>query len=157
MIEIKFYNTKDENYVINKELSEEITKTGTIKDDSSILTPTITVKKDLNLIGKNYCYIASFKRFYFITDIVITGVEMIVSLKVDVLESFKKDILASTQVITRQEKKHNRYLYDSELPISSKIKTQIKHIGTTPFETEGTDFQNTSKLFFVLQAANRDA
>ena len=156
MITIKFYNTPDENYVINKTKNDEITKSGTIKDDSSILTPTITIKKDLSLITKNYCYIEAFKRYYFITDILISGVEMVVSLKVDVLESYKEAILSSTQVITRHESQFNKYLIDSQIPVSSKIGTQIKKFGTSPFITNGSDVLDINKYFYVLQASNLD-
>ena len=46
--------------------------------------------------------------------------------KCDPLMSFKGDILASTQLVVRQEKKTNNYLIDTDIPLSSK-KQIIEH------------------------------
>ena len=154
MITIKFYNTPDENYVLNKTLNDEISKTGTIKDDSSILTPTITILKDMSIIGKNYCYIETLKRYYFITDILITGTLMTLSLKVDVLQTYKDSILESTQVITRQENEFNNYLLDSDMPVTSKINTIIKNIGSRPFNTDGANFNDLDRYNYVITVGN---
>lgn len=154
MITIKFYNTPDENYVLNKTLNDELIKTGTIKDDSSILTPTITILKDMSIIGKNYCYIDVLKRYYFITDILITGTLMTLSLKVDVLQTYKDSILESTQVITRQENEFNNYLLDSDMPVTSKINTIIKNIGSTPFNTDGANFNDLDRYNYVITVGN---
>ena len=40
--------------------------------------------------------------------------------KCDPLMSFKGDILDSTQLVVRQEKKTNNYLIDTDIPLSSK-------------------------------------
>ena len=79
-------------------------------------------------IGKcNYFSIPKVDRYYFITDIVMLhGGRVAISGKVDPLMSFKTDILESTQLIVRQEKKTNNYLIDTDIPLSSK-KQIIEH------------------------------
>ena len=56
----------------------------------------------------------------------LIGGRVAISGKVDVLMSFKTDILGSTQLIVRQEKKTNNYLIDTDIPLSSK-KQVIEH------------------------------
>ena len=48
---------------------------------------------------------------------------------VDPLMSFKDDILNSTQLITRQENKIEKYIPDQSLPIHSATKTEIRQFG----------------------------
>jgi hypothetical protein len=66
-------------------------------------------------------YIPKFSRYYFIDSISGEGSMIRIDGRCDVLNSHKKDILASKQYILRQENKNNSpYLDDNMLPISSK-------------------------------------
>ena len=87
-----------------------------LKADTSVLTPTIILcDTGVNLKGYNYMYIADFGRYYFIDDIVTKNNDVWeVSGHVDVLETYKSQILANTAVIKRQEKQYNLYLDDPE-------------------------------------------
>jgi len=102
------YNTADDNNVLNKtlELVEEYDIT--LKDDSSISTPIIRLKDERDNLGEiaNYAYIEEFNRYYFIKSMVVMNKQIwVLALSVDVLESFKEDILNSTAEITRPMKK----------------------------------------------------
>ena len=102
------------------------------KEDSSIYTPVIIIGGikndaviDLESIAKcNYFSLPKFDRYYYITDIIMKKGQCIeIHGKVDVLMSFKADIMSSSQdaqLIVRQEVKKNNYLVDSEMPLSSK-------------------------------------
>lgn len=87
-----------------------------LKADTSVLTPTIILcDTGVNLKGYNYMYISDFGRYYFIDDIVTKNNDVWeVSGHVDVLETYKSQILANTAVIKRQEKQYNLYLDDPE-------------------------------------------
>lgn len=52
----------------------------------------------------------------------MSGGRVAITGKVDVLMSFKTDIIGSTQLIVRQEKKTNNFLIDTDIPLSSKNK-----------------------------------
>lgn len=97
---IYFYNNNSENNVLNKSLSNEYLLTGFLRDSSDIRNPIIKVNTSDNIIGYNYCYIPKFSRYYFITDITIirTGIYDI-TLKCDVLMSFRNEILESYAII----------------------------------------------------------
>lgn len=93
------------------------------KKGTSILNPIITVSgaSDVEaIIDNNYVKIPKLSRYYFVTDIIIlTGGTFELHCKVDVLYSFKDDILASIQLVTRQENKNNKYITDGRLPMHS--------------------------------------
>lgn len=132
----KIYKTKSAPNVVNKTLSEVVTFEEVIfKEETSLLNPTIIINGVSNAssytiedIGtSNYFSIPKVNRYYFITDItMMCGGRVAITGKVDVLMSFKSDILGSTQLIVRQEKKTNNYLIDTDIPLSSK-KQVIEH------------------------------
>jgi len=100
-MEIKLYNTTNSNNTINKELTDELTYNIQFTDTANVISPVVRLK-DEQLVKRNYAYIPNFKRYYFIRDISskpnrITTLE----LEVDVLESFKEDILESYGTVGR--------------------------------------------------------
>lgn len=132
----KIFKTKSAPNVVNKALTEVVAFDEVIfKDDTSLLNPTIIINGVSNAssytiedIGtSNYFSIPKVNRYYFITDItMMSGGRVAITGKVDVLMSFKTDIIGSTQLIVRQEKKTNNYLIDTDIPLSSK-KQVIEH------------------------------
>lgn len=99
---ITFYKNSSEKEKIGKSLSSGLTLSGNLRDECSITSPSILVKAT-SLVDYNYCYIPEFKRYYFISDIVSVRNNLWrVSLKCDVLESFKSDILNSSCIINKQ-------------------------------------------------------
>ena len=130
------FKTKSAPNVVNKILTEVVTFDEVIfKEDTSLLNPTIIINGVSNdssytiedIGTSNYFSIPKVNRYYFITDItMMSGGRVAITGKVDVLMSFKTDILGSTQLIVRQEKKTNNYLIDTDIPLSSK-KQVIEH------------------------------
>ena len=101
-MQIKFYKNSSEKNKIGKSLSSELTLNGNLRDECSITSPSILVEST-SLVNYNYCYIPEFKRYYFISDITSVRNNLWrVSLKCDVLESFKSDILNSSCIINKQ-------------------------------------------------------
>lgn len=115
-MQITLYINNSENNTIGKTLAGALSLGEcTMREDESLLNPVLRIATASNLAGYNYAYVPEFGRYYFITDIVaeVTGVWR-VSLRVDVLESFKSAILANKAVIERQEKNYNLYFSDPE-------------------------------------------
>ena len=96
-----FYNSSD-NRNIKKTLQGEFNITGTLRDEASIISPTIVIQSE-SPIRFNYAYITDFKRYYYINNVesVRTGVWR-VYMEVDPLMSFKTDILALKVVANKQ-------------------------------------------------------
>lgn len=132
----KIFKTKSAPNVLNKVLTEVVAFDEVIfKEETSLLNPTIIINGVSNSssyniedIGtSNYFSIPKVNRYYFITDItMMSGGRVAITGKVDVLMSFKTDIIGSTQLVVRQEKKTNNFLIDTDIPLSSK-KQVIEH------------------------------
>lgn len=123
---IILYVNNSEKNKIGKNLTNDFSLSGTLRDATDIINPIILV--ELNEIANyNYCYISNFKRYYFITDITIirTGLYAI-SLSVDVLESFKSDIKNLSVILLNTENVGlNNYLPSQVFRNNVKSKTDI--------------------------------
>lgn len=117
---VTFYETTSENKTVNKYLKNAIEiDSVNIKEPCNILNP-ILILSNAEVIEKNYFYVADLHRYYFIKDIVLlnNGI-MEVHGKVDVLMTYKADLLQRTAFILRQENIFNPNYNDSMLPIRS--------------------------------------
>lgn len=85
---------------LGKSLSNLNTFSGSLKEETSVTNPVIMMELE-NPTGFNYAYIPEFGRYYFIDDIVSvrTGLWRI-SMKVDVLESFKNNIRGVSVILS---------------------------------------------------------
>lgn len=102
-MKIEFYKNSSEKNKIGKSISNKLTLSGNLRDECSITSPSILVEST-SLVNYNYCYIPEFKRYYFISDIVSVRNNLWrVSLKCDVLESFKSDILKLSCIVDKQQ------------------------------------------------------
>lgn len=90
---ITLYVNNSERQAISKNLSNGITLTGSLRNESSVINPTILIETT-NPSSYNYAYIPEFGRYYFITDMVSVRTNLWrVSMSVDVLMSFAQSIL----------------------------------------------------------------
>ena len=106
-MQINFYKNSSEKNKIGKSLSSGLTLNGNLRDECSITSPSILVEAT-SLVEYNYCYIPEFKRYYFISDITSVRNNLWrVSLKCDVLESFKSGILNSSCIVDKQSSYEN--------------------------------------------------
>lgn len=141
---ITFLKCSSENNVIGKSWGEStLALEGKLIYNQSITSPKFLVSG--NAIGYNYCYIALFKRFYFITDIVCreNGMQEI-SLSVDVLQSFREitpttGIIHCKAIIERQKSKGNLYMTDGYMWTKAK-----KKIVTVPFMGGSNQYVNSA-------------
>ena len=122
-MQIKLYKNLSEVNTIGKTLTEESERNGTLKDGCSVLSPSVVLTGE-NLSGYNYAYIPHFSRYYFIKEItsVKSGLWEI-SMRVDVLETYKDSIKANTAIIKRQEKIWDMYINDEKFKAESTNKT----------------------------------
>lgn len=145
---IVLYNNKSGKNVVSKNLVSEHEINGVfLKNDTSIINPVLILTGfDISqFTDYNYIYIPSFHRYFFIENFVAkTGKIVEISAHVDVLMSYKSDILASTQMIERQQNKANNYIVDNSLPLQANRKISYYNFGE--------DFDNVQ--FFVLAIAN---
>lgn len=102
-------NIADERNKLNKTFTNQTTFSGTLREETNIIKPSILLESSSNLSGFNYMYIADFGRYYFIKDIVSVKYNLwrIIGY-VDVLMSFKSGIetcpiiLSNTEIIASE-------------------------------------------------------
>ena len=129
---ITFYTNNSEKNALTKDKTQIVRLDGTLKDGTSILDPTVLCYHlDTYIPNINYFYIDEFARYYF-----ITGVEIVrndlwqISGHVDVLATYKDQILANRAIIQRNQNNYNLLLNDGL------FKTQQNpRITTIPFST----------------------
>ena len=113
---ILYYNSSD-NRDLNKTLLNGFTLSGTLRESSSIIKPTIKMQAS-NILRYNYAYIPEFNRYYFITDVTTDRQNIqTVSFYVDPLMSFRGDINVLKAVIDKQSLPSNgdEYIDDASL------------------------------------------
>lgn len=153
MFEIIFYQNNAESIVVDKQpyLIEVMRLTGTLRNSTSIINPTIMVDIDLNrnvvinnevfvvsngnrviysmeeaLFVANYCYIPKFNRYYYITDIVSVRSDLwSISMSIDVLTSYLDSILEQEMLISRNEFDYDLFLPDTSIPINKEYNHTI--------------------------------
>ena len=111
---ITFYNNASERNAVTKNLTELATLTGSLREESSIIDPKITIASMTGSIKDvNYAYIPEFGRYYFINDItsVRNGVWRI-SMHVDVLMTYAEAIRNNSAIIQRNENEYDLKLND---------------------------------------------
>ena len=89
---IRLCNNSSEKNKIGKTLTEGVVLTGTLKENTDVISPSITVEGE-NFSEYNYAYIPQFHRYYFIERMEVIRKNLWrLHLQVDVLDSFKTAI-----------------------------------------------------------------
>ena len=110
---ISLFKTNSENNRVVKTLTDDKQLSGELRNQTSVLNPSIRIESADNISAYNYAYISEFGRYYYITDIVSVRTNCwVVSLRCDVLMSYKDEIKTITGVVVRQESNPNKLLVD---------------------------------------------
>lgn len=126
-MQITLYVNNSDKKQIGKTLTDNLVITGSLRDESSITEPNILIELE-NPSIYNYVYIPQFKRYYFIEDIISVRSNIwLLKLSVDVLESFKNDILDLDVILRSTEQTGlTRYMSSNVWQNTVKETTTIK-------------------------------
>lgn len=126
-MELQLSYNRSENNAISKTLSNIVSITGTLRGDADVLNPAILLE-GADFSAYNYAYIPLFNRYYFIDGCTSYRNGLwIMRLTVDVLMSFRDDILDTSAILLESEETGiDPYLPDSRVWVSRvKDKTDI--------------------------------
>ena len=143
---ITLYKTKSANNVINKKLVSEknLGNSCVLGDNTSVTSPTVIIGgiSSLDTISNyNYAYIAQCQRYCYINDIIaLSGGRVKLLLAVDVLMSFKSDILNSTQLVTRQKNQGKMYLANADWTLDGRTYLRSQYFNENHFDTQNDTF-----------------
>ena len=110
------YNQSDQRQIF-KTLSPGVTLTGTLRNESSIIEPVILFESS-DVMRYNFAYIPEWQRFYFVENVESIRNNLYkVSLRCDVLMSFRSDICNFQVVVDKQTQAENgdEYIDDGSL------------------------------------------
>lgn len=155
--EIILYKTDSRNNVLAKGLSNELKLNGTLRENTIITAPVITVEIS-GAFDYNYAYIADFGRYYFISKIEIQRNKLFrLELRVDVLMSNSTSILNSNAtVLYSQNYSNNSNIPDSEYAYENKedfdtyiFKKQGSPLPEDLFNLSGNFLMESNSLILV--------
>ena len=115
------YQNLSEGNVVDKNLRELIQVTGTLREGTSVLNPSIVIESsEVGIISANYIYIAEWGRYYFVNEILnIRNNVWSFSCHVDVLMTYRNTIRQQSAIIARQEFLYNLYLDDDKFLVNA--------------------------------------
>lgn len=147
--EIILYKTDSRNNVLAKGLTNELKLNGTLRENTVITAPFITVEIP-GAFDYNYAYIADFGRYYFISKPEILRDKLFrLELRVDVLMSNSTSILASNATVLYSQ----NYSNNSNIPDSEYVYENKEDFDTYIFKKQGSplpeDLFNLSGNFLM--------
>lgn len=133
---MKLYTTKTPNNTIGKVLENETEYNIKFKAQADRTKPVVVLMSE-TMIDFNYAYIPDFNRYYFVESIEVTPNKIYnISLRCDVLESFKNDILESSGFVNQQTTP-NKY-YNSDYQTEIKKEVDVIKSNVTLYTTKST-------------------
>ena len=127
-MEIKLYKTSSPRKKLVKDLTDGITLVGTLRAQSSVMSPTFTVQ-DTAVVGYNYCYIPDFGRWYYINGIDALRSNLYeLSLGIDVLMTYAAQILTNEAIIDKTQSGGSSYVYIDDGSIVNTVRNTIETI-----------------------------
>lgn len=109
---IKLYTQTIPKNKMFRNLTNEITVTGNVKDTFDILNPIVQFNYNVNLKNVNYAYIPEYGRYYFVSPPIISGKTVYLKMHVDVLFTYKTIIMKSPCIAIRSSNRGNLYFQD---------------------------------------------
>lgn len=151
MVIIFYRNLSDKRY-LNKNLTTITTSSNAVLlDDSVNMTAPHFRVTGVTLNTVNYCYVMDFKRYYYITDVeVLHGGVCNITCAVDVLMSFKNDILNCSGIMERTAINGNVLITDSNYNVN-RVDDTLTNLAFTGCEfLKNTSANNNSFLLVTF-------
>ena len=128
MADITFYNNNSDRRCINKVLADAKTISGNVK--TQYTSSGISLDIDISVAGITpfqFNYMKFDNKCYYIDSVDFLSQNIIrVNCSIDLLETYKVQILKQTAVLERSENIYNRYIDDDMLVLNSYKRVQTK-------------------------------
>lgn len=108
---ITLYSNSSDNNVVTKTISQVASLTGSLRNESGIMSPSILIQGTYP--SANYCYISDWGRYYFIEEIISVRNNISeIRCRIDTLMTYAQQIRDLTAIIKKQENDYNLYIND---------------------------------------------
>lgn len=128
------YNNTSDSREINKNLTELATINITLYLDTNVTNPVFKLKNFLN--NANYMYVPDLHRYYYINNYTLSTQCVYLHCSVDVLMSYKTELLNTECLISRSETDYNDNIVDTLAPITENTAYTVKNFGENIKTTE---------------------
>lgn len=130
----------DKNITIATTHESRVTPTAildcTWKDDTDLLNPTLEVDYFDGIATVNYMYIPDLgHRYYFMNPPVYGAQRCYISGHVDVLQTYRSELLQMTGIVVRSEYDYDLYLNDPEFKAHQFNETYMEYFPNQPFDS----------------------
>lgn len=144
---INLLKTDSEMNRLVKKYSAVKSVSGNLTDACSIINPDFTLEYDAAIYNANYCYIPEFKRYYFITEIIVEEKFMMIKMHADALMNAHDAVMKARATILRS----NLEMPDIEDPMvitTTAHQIQYKEMGSLPIKEDG---------WYIINIGGRDS
>ena len=128
MVDITFYNNNSDRRCINKHLTGATTISGNVK--TQYTSSGISLDIDISVSGITpfqFNYMKFDNKYYYIDSVDFISQNIIrLNCGVDLLESYKSQILKQTAVLERSQNIYSRYIDDDKLVLNAYKRVQTK-------------------------------
>ena len=141
-IQVKLYKNNSLDIKCGKDLTPVGEYDAILKSDCSMSDPVILINGTTfaDSLDFNYCriiYDTDHRKCFFVKNIrYLTGRQCEIQCHIDVLETYKDDIIGSNQIMERSQKWSKDYLVDGQLPIGSDCVYDWKVFGEPVFSKD---------------------
>ncbi len=114
---IKLYTNSSDNFTLQKKITQ-VAEFGNVLllDNTNIINPAFRLVGLIDDFAKiNYCYVPEFNRYYYVVTVeILAGGIIELQCAIDVLMTYREQILNTTAVITRGGKNYNVLVNDGQ-------------------------------------------
>lgn len=144
-----YHNNAEQNRLDKTNFLENVsTLNGYLRDKTSITNPSIIIEMN-DFPTFNYVYLPKFNRYYYVTNIISIATNLWqIDMHVDVLMSYRDEILDTECIIERNQYDYNAFLVDKNLPCE---KARTLYMVSDTIRTKINPFLNMDDYCFVLQ------
>lgn len=145
-MQAKFYFNKSDSRYLNKNIELKYNNIPIqVLEPSSVVRPRLKVSSGLIGQGVNYLYVAELERYYFIKDWIMENGHITIECEVDVLMSWKNQLMNQNVIVKRNEKLYNLYQNDEET-----LTYQYTAKRTIPFPNRPFSMSNTQFILGIV-------
>ena len=132
-----YKNTVPKNRLY-RNLTGHLESDGYLVDGCNIMNPVIKMSYNAYQVNINYAYIPDFGRYYLITDYKIEGDTIYIYMHVDVLYTYRNEILRSSCIALRSSSHGNLYLHDEFIQAETGYRYNLSRFPYSFSSTNGT-------------------
>ena len=152
-----YKNTAENNRVDKTNFLTSVGEvSGYLREETSIVNPVILIQYD-KVIDFNYIYISTFNRYYFVTEVTSFRTNLWrLTLKCDVLMSYKDTILDYSCYISRNEYDFDNYIEDNYLPLKYNKEKEVELLYDDTYHYGDIFFSGICLLINTIYSGTKD-